>query len=55
MGLPLLLYSLLCIIWRIKIIKIAVFFNPWFSLYSEEIIGIKFILGWFPFGGYVKK
>ena len=54
MGLPLFLYGLFCIIWRIKVIRIAIFFNPWFSLYSEDINGIEFVLGWLPLGSYVK-
>lgn len=47
-------YSLICIIWKIKIIEFALFFNPWFSLYNETVFGTKFILGWMPLGGHIK-
>lgn len=47
-------YSLICILWRIKITEFALFFNPWFSLYNETVFGTKFILGWLPLGGHIK-
>ncbi len=49
-----LVYSLLCIFWRIKIVEFSLFFSPWFSLYNEKILETKFILGWLPLGGHIK-
>ncbi len=48
------IYSLFCIYHKIKIIEFSLFFNPWFSLHSEKIMGTKFSLGWLPLGGFIK-
>lgn len=47
-------YSLLCVFYKIKIVEFSVFFNPWFSLHNVNIGGTKFILGWLPLGSYIK-
>lgn len=49
-----LVYSLICLFWKIKIVEFSLFFNPWFSLYNQKVLGTKFILGWLPLGGYIK-
>lgn len=43
-------YCLLCLFYRIKINKFTIFYNPWFSLYKESIMGTKYLLGWLPLG-----
>lgn len=48
------IYSLICILNKVKIEEFAVFYHPWFSIYRETVVGTNFILGWLPFGGYVK-
>jgi hypothetical protein len=47
-------YSLFCIYHKIKIIEYSLFYNPWFSLHSEKVMGTKFLLGWLPLGGFIK-
>jgi hypothetical protein len=47
-------YSLFCIYHKIKIIEYSLFYNPWFSLHSEKVMGTKFLLGWLPLGGSIK-
>ena len=49
-----LLYSLIGALYKIKILEFSIFFNPWFSIHKKTVKGINFILGWLPFGGYVK-
>lgn len=49
-----LVYSLLCIFWKIKIVEFSLFFSPWFSLYNQKVLGTKFTLGWLPLGGHIK-
>ncbi|MFA5431607.1 MAG: hypothetical protein WC319_01840 [Candidatus Paceibacterota bacterium] len=48
------IFSLFCIYHKIKIIEFSLFFNPWFSLHNEKVMGTKFSLGWLPFGGFIK-
>jgi len=48
------IYSLLCIFCKVRIVEFSIFFNPWFSLHQETIMGTKFSLGWLPLGGYIK-
>lgn len=48
------LYCLLCWIYKIKILEFSIFFNPWFSIHKETIMGTKFSLGWLPLGGFIK-
>ena len=49
-----LVYSLLCIFWKIRIVEFSLFFSPWFSLYNQKVLGTKFSLGWLPLGGHIK-
>ena len=49
-----LLYSLIGALYKIKILEFPIFFNPCFSLHKKTVKGIDFILGWLPFGGYIK-
>lgn len=48
------LFSLLCIFYKIKIIEFSVFQSPKFSLHKESIAGTNFTLGWLPLGAYIK-
>lgn len=47
-------YSLLCVFYKIRIIEFSLFFNPWFSLHKETVMGTRFSLGWLPLGGFIK-
>ena len=47
-------YSLICLIWKIKIVEFALFANAWFSLHREKVLGTVFILGWLPFSSHIK-
>jgi hypothetical protein len=48
------LYSLICLIWNIKIVEFVLFSNVWFALHKEKIMGTEFILGWLPFSSHIK-
>jgi len=48
------LYSLFCIFFKIKILEFSIFYNPWFSIHHEKILGTNFSLGWLPIGGFIK-
>lgn len=48
------IYGLLCIIYKIRIVDYTILYNPWFSLHQETIMGTKFLLGWLPLGCSVK-
>lgn len=48
------LYSLICLIWKIKIVEFGIFSNAWFALYNEQVLGTKFILGWLPLGSHIR-
>lgn len=41
-------------IFKTKVEKFYLFFNPWFSLIKKKIGETEYGLGWLPFGGYVK-
>lgn len=43
-------------IFKVKIEKFYLFFNPWFSLfkYKSKTNGTEYGIGWIPLGGYVK-
>jgi hypothetical protein len=49
-----LIFSLLCIIYNIKIIEFSLFYHPKFSLHNERVAGTNFILGWLPLGASIK-
>ncbi|HON17919.1 MAG TPA: RIP metalloprotease RseP [Salinivirgaceae bacterium] len=41
-------------IFKTRVEKFYLFFNPWFSLYKKKIGETIFGIGWIPLGGYVK-
>lgn len=40
-------------IFKIRVEKFYIFFNPWFSLYKHKIGDTEYGIGWVPLGGYV--
>lgn len=41
-------------IFKTRVEKFYLFFNPWFSLYKKKIGDTEWGIGWLPLGGYVK-
>jgi regulator of sigma E protease len=41
-------------IFKCRVEKFYLFFNPWFSLWKKKIGETEYGIGWVPFGGYVK-
>lgn len=41
-------------IFRTRVEKFYLFFNPWFSIFKFNFKGTEYGLGWLPLGGYVK-
>lgn len=41
-------------LFKCRVEKFYLFFNPWFSLFKFKIGETEYGLGWIPFGGYVK-
>ena len=41
-------------IFKCRVEKFYLFFNPWFSIFKKKIGETEYGLGWVPFGGYVK-
>jgi regulator of sigma E protease len=41
-------------LFKCRVEKFYLFFNPWFSLLKKKIGDTEYGLGWIPFGGYVK-
>lgn len=41
-------------IFKIRVEKFYIFFDPWFSLFKFRRKGTEYGLGWIPLGGYVK-
>ena len=41
-------------IFKCRVEKFYLFFNPWFSLWKKKIGETEWGIGWIPFGGYVK-
>lgn len=41
-------------IFKTKVEKFYLFFDPWFSLIKKKIGGTEYGIGWLPLGGYVK-
>ena len=39
---------------RTRVEKFYIFFNPWFSLFKKKIGDTEYGMGWLPLGGYVK-
>ncbi len=40
-------------IFKIRVEKFYIFFNPWFTLYKKKIGETEYGVGWLPLGGYV--
>ncbi len=40
-------------LFKIRVEKFYLFFNPWFSLFKFKWKGTEYGMGWIPFGGYV--
>ncbi len=41
-------------LFKIRVEKFYLFFDPWFSLVKKKIKGTEYGIGWLPLGGYVK-
>ena len=41
-------------LFRTRVEKFYLFFNPWFSLFKRKIGETEWGIGWLPLGGYVK-
>ncbi len=41
-------------IFKTKVEKFYLFFNPWFSIFKFKYKGTEYGMGWLPLGGYVK-
>lgn len=41
-------------LFKIRVEKFYLFFDPWFSLVKKKIKGTEWGIGWLPLGGYVK-
>jgi len=41
-------------IFKTRVEKFYLFFNPWFSIFKVKYKGTEYGLGWLPLGGYVK-
>ncbi len=41
-------------LFKIRVEKFYIFFDPWFSLFKFNYKGTEYGLGWLPLGGYVK-
>ncbi|MDP2452803.1 MULTISPECIES: RIP metalloprotease RseP [unclassified Kaistella] len=41
-------------LFKTRVEKFYLFFDPWFSLFKTKIGGTEYGIGWLPFGGYVK-
>jgi regulator of sigma E protease len=47
-------HFLLAKLFRTRVEKFYIFFNPWFSLFKKKIGETEYGIGWLPLGGYVK-
>ncbi len=41
-------------IFKTRVEKFYLFFNPWFSIFKIKYKGTEYGMGWLPLGGYVK-
>ena len=41
-------------LFKTRVEKFYLFFNPWFSLFKKKIGETEYGIGWLPLGGYVK-
>ena len=53
-GLHELGHFLMARLFKIRVEKFYIFFDPWFSLFKFNYKGTEYGLGWLPLGGYVK-
>ena len=47
-------HYLMARLFKIRVEKFYIFFDPWFSLFKFNHKGTEYGLGWLPLGGYVK-
>jgi regulator of sigma E protease len=47
-------HFLLARLFKTRVEKFYLFFNPWFSLFKKKIGETEYGIGWLPLGGYVK-
>ncbi len=47
-------HFLMARLFKTKVEKFYLFFNPWFSLFKKKIGETEYGIGWLPLGGYVK-
>ena len=40
-------------IFKIRVEKFYIFFNPWFTPYKRKVGDTEYGVGWLPLGGYV--
>ena len=48
-------FALICLVWKIPILKISVFNAPWVSIDKYQFGVTEIILGWLPLGSYLKQ
>jgi regulator of sigma E protease len=41
-------------LFKCRVEKFYLFFNPWFSLWKKKVGETEYGIGWVPFGGFVK-
>jgi regulator of sigma E protease len=41
-------------LFKTRVEKFYLFFDPWFSLFKKKVNGTEYGIGWIPLGGYVK-
>ncbi|WP_185873222.1 RIP metalloprotease RseP [Blattabacterium cuenoti] len=47
-------HFILSILFKVKVEKFFLFFNPWFSIFKKKIGETIYGIGWIPLGGYIK-
>ena len=47
-------HFLLARLYKTRVEKFYIFFNPWFALFKKKIGETEYGIGWLPLGGYVK-
>ena len=41
-------------LFKTRVEKFYLFFDPWFSIFKKKFKGTEYGVGWLPLGGYVK-